>query len=414
VARGRSTWAHDSLRRMRVTAFLELPFFGQFWVAMVTHAPLSDLNLCGRTASKLLHSSPFMWNRHYPLGRILSAKHLPALDGLRMVAVFMVVLYHGGWAWMPADLGVSVFFVLSGFLITWLLMQEHQRTATISLRAFYLRRVFRLLPAYYVYLGIALAIHFGRHHGRTDIVLPSLLYFANYFNAFNGHPESPISHTWSLAVEEQFYAFWPLAFLVLAARRRSAVQIFLLAAIPLVALWRAYLFLVVRTGTPYVYNAFDTRFDNIAVGCLAALLTKNDWFLQAAARISRHWFLPLIPIGLLGLTHTLLPEDCHYSFGFTLYALLIAVAIVQILQLSDHPAWSWLNHRFPRYLGVISYPIYLYHGLATSLARKASRSSPAIVMLLAVVLCILAGSISYYVVERPFLRLRTRLAHRGP
>jgi len=351
-----------------------------------------------------------MWNQRHALGRILSGKKLPALDGLRMVAVLMVVTYHGALTWMPADLGVDAFFVLSGFLITWLLLGERERTGTVSLGDFYLRRAFRLLPAYYVYLGVAFTLYFLRHGERSDFVLPSLLYYANYFNAFHDHPATPISHTWSLAVEEQFYAFWALAFLLLSRGSRATVMKFLLVAIPAVVAWRSYLYLVVGTGSAYVYNAFDTRFDNIAIGCLAAVLTTKDGFLRGIEKISRHWGMPLATIGLIGLTHTFLPRDWHYSFGFTLYAMLIAIAILQLMILSPTRAWRWLNHPVARYIGTISYPMYLYHAFATNFARKLPHFKSDILMLIAATAAtVLVGTISYYVVERPFLRLRNRL-----
>jgi len=351
-----------------------------------------------------------MWDQRYALGRILCGKQLPALDGLRMIAVLMVVTYHGALSWMPADLGVDAFFVLSGFLITWLLLVERERTGTVSLKSFYLRRAFRLLPAYYVYLAVAFTLYFLRHGQRSDFVLPSLLYYANYFNAFHDHPLTPISHTWSLAVEEQFYAFWALAFLLLSRRSRSSVVTFLLVAIPVVAAWRSYLYLVVVSGSAYVYNAFDTRFDNIAIGCLAAVLTTNGWFLRGIDKVSRHWVMPLVTIALIGLTHTFFPHKWHYSFGFTLYALLIAIAILQLMILSQTRAWRWLNHPVARYIGSISYPMYLYHGFATNFARKLPHFNSDILMLIAATAAtVLAGSISYYAVERPFLRLRTRI-----
>jgi peptidoglycan/LPS O-acetylase OafA/YrhL len=356
------------------------------------------------------------WSDRHQLGQVLSTPHLPALDGLRAIAVGMVVVAHAGWPGMPGDVGVSVFFVLSGFLITWLLLQERDRTGSVSLRTFYLRRAFRLLPAYYVFLAFALLAHF-RAGGRADIVLPSLLYYANYYNAFHGHVATPVSHTWSLAVEEQFYAFWPLAFLICARLGRRAVITFLCAAIVAVTAWRSYLFLVARTGTPYVYNAFDTRFDTLAIGCLAALLSESDRFLAIVKSAARHWSFVLPTVVLIWLSRMALPDDYHYSIGLTIDALLIALGLFQLMQLTHTRAWSWLDSRAARYLGGISYPMYLYSGFALTIALKIGRRLPAPIARPAQIAAAfgaaaLLGAASYHVVEKPMLRVRDRLIAR--
>lgn len=350
------------------------------------------------------------WDQNYPLGAVLSRKHLPALDGLRMVAVLLVILYHGGWNGIPADLGVSVFFVLSGFLITWLLMKEREQTGSIGLGAFYLRRAFRLLPAYYVYLAVAFALHFRQPGARTDIIAPALLYYANYFNATHDHPPTVIAHMWSLAVEEQFYLLWPLVFLLLSRVSHRAMAAILTAAIALVVAWRSYVFLELSDGgTAWVYNAFDCRFDTLAVGCLAAVLSKEALFLRLAQGVARHAALPLVPIGLLIVAHYENPPHYKYTVGFTIDALLIVLVIVQLVQLSEHPAWRWLNHRVPRYLGTISYPLYLWHGFAMSPVRRLG-DVPGVVKVIAYGLILVAlGMVSYHGIEKPFLRLRARL-----
>ncbi len=327
----------------------------------------------------------------------------------------MVILFHAGWERMPGDLGVSTFFVLSGFLITWLLIKEKERTGGISLPKFYQRRAFRLLPAYYAYLAIALPNYLFRHGGRTDVVLPAFLYYANYFNATHGHPVSPISHIWSLAVEEQFYVFWPLIFAFLSGRGRRTLVSFLALSIVIVVAWRSYLFLVARVGTPYVYNAFDTRFDNLAVGCLAALLTESERFLQGVRRLSSHWSFPAFTIGLIAASRLGLPDDYHYSVGFTIDASLTALAMLQIMTLSSQAPWRWLDWRAARFVGSVSYPMYLYGGYATIAAHRVVGEGHFLALMVASLLvAVLFGAASYYIVERPFLRLRGRLTERRP
>src|SRR5437867_7415366 len=119
----------------------------------------------------------------------LGGSRLPALDGLRAVAVFVVMAYHFGIAAVPGDLGVSAFFVLSGFLITWLLLKEHRATGGMSLRQFYTRRVLRIFPAYYAFIALTYAGDHVRGQAWPPGLAPSaLVYLVNYFNALNGHP----------------------------------------------------------------------------------------------------------------------------------------------------------------------------------------------------------------------------------
>ncbi len=349
------------------------------------------------------------WDQSYPLGAVLSRKHLPALDGLRMIAVLLVILYHAGLERVPSDLGVTVFFVLSGFLITWLLMKEREQTGSIGLGSFYMRRAFRLLPAYYAYLTVAFVLHFRHPGARTDIIAPALLYYANYFNAMHDHPPTPIAHTWSLAVEEQFYLLWPLAFLLLSRVSRRAMALILTAAIVLVCAWRSYVFLKSGGDTAWAYNAFDCRFDALAVGCLVAVLSKETLFLRVAQGVARHAALPLLPIALLAATHYEHPPLYKYTVGFTLDALLIGLAIVQLVQLAERPAWRWLDHRVPRYLGTISYPIYLWHGFAMSPVRRLDGAPSAVKMIAYALVAVVLGMASYHGIEKPFLRLRARL-----
>src|SRR6266568_3863839 len=153
-----------------------------------------------------------------PLLRALGGSRLPALDGLRAVAVGVVMVYHFGINAVPGDLGVSAFFVLSGFLITWLLLKEHGTTGDVSLRQFYTRRVLRIFPA------------------------PSaLLYLVNYFNALHGHPTTSIAHAWSLGIEEQFYLLWPLLLLGLLQGGVARVARALVFLIVVVVAWRCVL-----------------------------------------------------------------------------------------------------------------------------------------------------------------------------
>ena len=340
----------------------------------------------------------------------MTQRHLPALDGLRALAVFTVITYHfNSSTIVPGDLGVSAFFVLSGFLITWLLMREVEQTGRISLGAFYTRRTLRIFPAYYAYIIFSLAIDTWRGHPWSHGLIGSAFaYVMNYYNAVNNHPSTSVAHAWSLAVEEQFYLLWPALFSVLWRRGRKVTGVGLILLILTVMTWRCYLYLVRDVGSAYVYNAFDTRFDNLAVGCLLAVCVDRAWFERLAGAVARWSWAPIVTLACLLMSRIGGSKGYHYGPGFTMDALLVAILLVQLLQLSRTRLWSWLDHPVVKYLGVISYPLYLYHGWGLSAGEHLHNVSPAVQLIVGIAGCIVLASGSYFIVERPFLSLKRR------
>jgi len=141
---------------------------------------------------------------------LLASDHLPALDGLRAVAVAAVMVFHFGAAsFYWAKLGVTLFFVLSGFLITLLLMREREATGSVSLRSFYIRRALRIFPAYYVFLLLSFAwMLIEGQDVPAALVFSDGFYVLNYVQSFGAFRDTPVSHGWTLGVEEQFYLLW--------------------------------------------------------------------------------------------------------------------------------------------------------------------------------------------------------------
>jgi len=197
--------------------------------------------------------------RTYP-GQISRVPQMPGLDGLRAIAVVAVMVYHADPGWLHGGfLGVEVFFVISGYLITLLLIAEHERSGRIDLRQFWLRRFRRLLPALFVMLGLLmvyLAIGFRQAQGRTrgDIV-GAIAYVSNWYQIWVGagytaaEAFAPLRHLWSLAVEEQFYLVWPLVMLALMARGRDRL--------PKVAVWLAGIALVITVAVAVLFVPGD-------------------------------------------------------------------------------------------------------------------------------------------------------------
>jgi peptidoglycan/LPS O-acetylase OafA/YrhL len=341
----------------------------------------------------------------------LGSSHLPALDGLRAVAVLLVILYHFGYEWIPGPLGVLIFFVLSGFLITWLLLAEEQRAGGVSLPRFYLRRSLRIFPAFYAYFFLCAALLLAT--GRPvpwGAAASALFYVGNYHSALADPAPHFVSHAWSLAVEEQFYLLWPALFVAFRKDLRKLTWC-LVALIGGIWVYRAALHLS-GVSPQYLYYAFDARADHLFVGCLLAVLLRRGalaplWRAACAAA-----YLPLIPIGLL-VVSTLLRYELGYAYrnlvGFIVDPLLVAVLIAQLIAFGGHAAWRWLDGRVFGHLGRISYPLYLYQQVTLMPARELLAGAPAAVQLAAGLLATLGLAwASFYLVERPFLRLKTR------
>jgi peptidoglycan/LPS O-acetylase OafA/YrhL len=338
----------------------------------------------------------------------LSQSHLPGLDGLRMVAVFTVVFYHLGFQGSPGGHGVLAFFVLSGFLITWLLLKEEEAFGKISLRLFYIRRALRIFPAFYCFwiLITGYLLVFDKPILWSQAT-SSLMYVANYYQAIFGDPNTPYSHTWSLGVEEQFYLLWPLCFIALSSNSRRWTA--LAALIAVVWIYRLLLVFAIGVDQGYVYEAFDTRADHLAVGCLLAVSLR-------AGRLPRLWaWLCHRTMSIATLTALIVSirlsqiygAEYRDAIGFAVDPLLVAVLIAQVIALRISRLWQWLNWRWVRYLGALSYSIYLYHGIGTGLAQKIAASYPSSFQIGAALVAVIAlASASYHLIEQPFLRLK--------
>jgi peptidoglycan/LPS O-acetylase OafA/YrhL len=341
----------------------------------------------------------------------------PALDGLRAVAVIAVVLYHAWPAVAPGGfIGVDLFFVLSGFLITTILLEEHARTGTIHLPSFYARRALRLLPALAVLLVASAAIASAvapQTAAQVRLgVLASVLYFADFLKA-SGAPLSILGHTWSLAIEEQFYLVWPVALWLLLRRwdRRRALAVCLagLVVVPLlrVALWSA------GASADRIYFAPDTRADSLLAGCALAVACQLGLLDRVPAMAARTAAL-IAPLGLAALVaFGAIDSGVTVTIGFTVTAALaasvIALTVVRPLTLPVRLL------SLPPLVGVgrISYGVYLWHYPLVLLLAAALHTVPGpLVALTALPASLVAARASHLLVERPCLTLKGRMAGR--
>jgi peptidoglycan/LPS O-acetylase OafA/YrhL len=343
----------------------------------------------------------------------LALSRLPGLDGIRAIAAAMVVINHHDFTFVSGTVGVTLFFVLSGFLITWLLLAEDDRHGSVSLRNFYARRSLRIFPAFYAYCALVFVLAVLTHKQLpAGQAIASLFYVNNYYEAIHGEIASPLSHSWSLGIEEQFYLLWPMAFLVLR-RDRARMARALAATIAVVWVYRAALS---AAGAPwyYIHYAFDTRADHLLIGCLLAVVLKERMCGRAIGFLTDRPGLSVVTALLLVLS---MPASRRFgtgyeqTIGFAVQPVIIAVLIVQIIAFRESALWRWTNARWMVYLGTISYSTYLYQQIVPGPVMRSLGWLPAGAQLLVSFTIIIAlASASYYVIERPFLRLKERFA----
>ncbi len=339
----------------------------------------------------------------------LHRSSLPALDGLRAIAVFLVIGLHMGYSRIPGYLGVLGFFVLSGFLITWLLIGEFHRTGSVSIRGFYRRRMLRIFPAFYGYLAVYLIyMAMNATPVKVGAVASAFFYVSDYSAA---SAVFGLQHTWSLSVEEQFYLLWPWIFSWHAGHLKR-LGCGLLCAMFLVQLWRPFLLYVWKAPELYVMHAFDTQCDALLAGCLLAVLLKMKPASPIWSLLSRSVYSPLASLAALGGSFYLVwrSRAVGLSIGSAIAPYACAILMLQLILLSARAPWSWLNWSVLRYLGRVSYPLYLYHLVTMRLGFTWTKAYPLPIQIAAgLAVTIGTASLSYFLVERPFLRWRGRL-----
>lgn len=337
----------------------------------------------------------------------------PALDGLRAVAVLAVLTYHAGW--IPGGfLGVDVFFTLSGFLITTLLCEEHARTGTISIRRFYVRRARRLLPALVVFLLVCGGILFATRPPAFWPILGGYLlgvlsYGANWLIIY-WRSLGVFGHTWSLAIEEQFYLAWPVLLLGLlrGARARLIVAGLVMAAAGSLA-WRLALALA-GTSFARLYAATDTHADGLLVGAALAVWLHHRGVGGSPGRLRRVGGT-IATLGLIGLFGAA-PLMPGYALGVTALAACATGAV--ILDILAGGSWviRWLESRWLVRIGWVSYGVYLWHFpvfVQLEVLRQPGQSAaPLGRTLLAWAITFAVAGLSYWLVERRFLAYKAR------
>ncbi|HEX5125704.1 MAG TPA: acyltransferase [Rhodocyclaceae bacterium] len=328
---------------------------------------------------------------------------IPSLDGLRAVAISIVLLQHFYsnhsfrlldflWRFQLGDLGVRIFFVISGFLITTLLIKEQRKHGAINLPGFYLHRVLRIFPAYYLMLAImAVAAAMGLQEYSLSSMLAPATYLSNYFGA-----PMPVAHTWSLAVEEQFYLLWPGVIVLCGWRRGAWVAIALcigaviLRTVPYIG----------APDIPTLWPRFEVSGDAIAMGCLYAMWRARE--IRLSSR-SNAWgaYAASAALTLILLTTSFKWPMFWNSIGIVAANCLIVLILHAAITAPRTLAFSWLNSGVTVWIGTLSYSLYLWQQVFIYGGFRL----PAPLNLIAIFTCAL---LSYYLVETPFLKLKAR------
>ena len=346
-----------------------------------------------------------------------TTRSIPSLDGLRAGSIALVIVghclayLHGDAVGFPqkqlselGQSGVDVFFVISGFLITHLLIREQDATGSIRLGKFYFRRFFRIFPPFYVYLAVvALLALAGWVHQDLHAMASAATYTWNY------HPGGPswvLAHTWSLSLEEQFYLLWPPCLALLGKAKSAYVAVGAVLFSPAI---RFITYLVAPSMRGNEWTMLHTRLDPIMCGCAMALLWSNPAFHRWTARLLNP-FVAALSIAYVALAAPCLSTSFgaryDWAVGYSLRALLISALLLYVVKKPATPLGKFLNLPVVKHVGVISYSLYLWQQLFTGANDRWFPFN-----IIAILVC---AELSYLLIERPAFRARdwfaTRLA----
>jgi peptidoglycan/LPS O-acetylase OafA/YrhL len=347
--------------------------------------------------------------------------NIPSLDGIRALAVMIVFVGHCDLGHIiPGGFGVTVFFFLSGYLITTLLRREFEASGTLGLKNFYLRRVYRIFPPLYLVLGLLIAVRLAgvvSTEMSLGAVAAQMAHLTNYYLLlFPSSDHAPLvpftGPMWSLAVEEHFYLLFPVGVLLLWRRGLShhRVALVLVAACVVVLAWRTFLVMVLDNPAHWTYHATDTRVDSLLFGCIMAL-----WLNPAMDRAPdwigpRGWALVCaVAVALLLGSFLYRSPVFRESIRYTLQGIALFPLFYCAVRYARSPLFAWLSLKPVRLLGLVSYTLYLVHFAAIQLTGKLLGVDGFTRGVLAFAFAVAFSAGCYLLIERRFAILRRQL-----
>jgi peptidoglycan/LPS O-acetylase OafA/YrhL len=334
-----------------------------------------------------------------PAGKQFSNGRIPSLDGMRGICILLVLAAHTVGASSVtslyflgrlASIGLVVFFVLSGFLITTVLMREQSQSGSISLKNFYIRRFLRIFPVAYLYIAVIALLSFL---GLLGLRPHDLTFAVSYLMDFHHDRSWYLGHLWYLTVEEQFYLLWPTTVVIFGLRRTFFLALASLLVLPFVRIALAKWF---PTLPPNFGIPDGTA--SILTGCLLALSLR--WMTTKRVLTSRLFSLALlgaVMLRLYGWNHGYALRGLSYVMN-----VLIALAVFRCIAVPDDWVGRLLNSKTLMFVGGLSYSIYVWQQLFLPPAPASGSFPVNVLMALAAALC------SFYLVERPCLQLKNR------
>lgn len=361
----------------------------------------------------------FVWNFNQRDRKPINPRYMPGLDGVRAVAVIAIIIYHLNPQWLSGGfLGVDTFFVISGYLITSLLLTEYHNTGKIELMSFWLRRVKRLIPAVLLLVMgvIVLSLIFMPteiQKVRADSIA-AIFYVSNWWyimqnvDYFEQFAVQPLKHLWSLAIEEQFYLVFPIVLLSLLSfiRRLKSIRIIflILLVISMIAMMVLY---VPNENVARVYFGTDTRIQTLLMGVLLALVWPP---FQLKAKVNRQMRTMIDTAGVVGLAILFIcfkfvseTNSILYYGGF----FLISTVTLLVIASSVHPSGyfaKFLGNKVFTFIGSRSYSLYLWHYPIIVLIHHqfVQGQIPPLVYVVEILLMVLMAEFSYKFIEQPF------------
>ncbi len=346
-------------------------------------------------------------------------KYIKSLDGLRGIAVLLVLFYHwngGDFGTINIELGtigVYLFFVLSGFLISTILLQEDQLPSSKKIKIFYLKRALRILPIYYLFIAILFLIDYDSVRNNLFYYLLHIQNFLFTLTEVNQH----ITHLWSLAVEEQFYLFWPLILLMIKPKYVDYIAYFIILFTPICNL------IYFAFNDSYAFGLPFFAFEGFAWGYLASRLTTAERILPNKLNLLIAVLLSVVYISFSSLTEMNLQFLERGIFSFLAFTMLMSVLNKEFKLLNN-----FLELRQLVFIGKISYGVYLYHRIIPelyfylhNLSVKYDIRLPIIditpfpylpsdyMFFVYLIITLLVSIVSFYLIEKPLLNLKQRI-----